>query len=200
MKKLTSLFLVTMLIFTFALPLKTNANPQIFEDVPKSHPSYGDVIYLHKKKVFESVGRFGLNDLVTREEMVIMIARAFNLSAAPRQTKFSDIPASHENSGFIQSAVDAGIVNGVTATKFEPNAKLTCGQMAALITRAFELPNGTTTFKDVTPNHYAYESVQQLVAANIAAGYPDGTFKPNEKLTRIHAATFLARAMRYTDK
>lgn len=198
MKKWVSLLLVTMLILPFASPLKTAAAPQIFEDVPKSHPSYSDVIYLQKNLVIESMGRFGLNDLVTREEMVVWIARALNLSAAPRQTKFSDIPLSHENSGVIQSAVEAGIVNGVTAKKFEPNAKLTRGQMAAFIARAFELPPGTTTFIDVPANHYAYESVQQLVASNVAVGYPDGTFRPNEYLRRIHSATFLARAMRYT--
>lgn len=93
--------------------------------------------------VIETEGSFRFNDVITREEMVVMIAKARNLSGTSSETKFNDIPTSHDNSGFIQSAVDAGIVNGVTATKFEPNGKLKRGQLAILIARAFELPDGT---------------------------------------------------------
>lgn len=199
MKKISTLFLVAVLIFTFTLPLKINANIQLFEDIPTSHPNREDVFYLNKKKVIESEGSFRFNDVITREEMVVMIAKARNLSGTSSETKFNDIPKSHDNSGFIQSAVDAGIVNGITATKFEPNGKLKRGQLAILIARAYELPEGTATFRDMTSNHYAHESAQKLIAANIVTGYPDGTFKPNLEVTRIYAAAVLARAMQYAD-
>ena len=189
-----------MLFLTYALPSKANANTKWFTDVPTSHANYNDVQYLVENGIIEPGGRFGINDIVTREELIVMIAKALGLSGTPRKTKFKDVPKSNVNSGYIQSAFEKGIAKGVTETKFDPNAKLTRGQIAAFIARAFQLPKGKATFKDVAPNHYAYEYMQQLVAAKIAAGYPDGTFKPNQNLTRAHCASFLARAMRYSGK
>ena len=197
MKKIISIFLASILFLTLALPSKTSANTKLFTDVPSTNASYTDVMYLLDNGVIEPAAKFGLNDIITREELVVMIAKALGLSGTPRKTKFNDVPKSNVNSGYIQSAVDAGIAKGITNTKFDPKAKLTRGQIAAFIARAFELPKGKTTFKDVPSNHYAYEYMQQLVAAKIAAGYPDGTFKPNLNLTRAHSAAFLARAMRY---
>lgn len=197
MGKLSSIFLVFVMLCAFAIPSKTDANIQLFIDVPTSHANYSNIMYLLENLIIEPAGRFGENDIVSREEVVVMVSKAVRLDGTPRQTKFTDVPASNPDSGFIQSAVEAGIVNGITVTTFEPSAKVTRGQMARFIARAFDLPNGTTTFKDVKSNHYAYESVKKLVAANIASGYPDGTFKPNENLTRAGASALLARAMRY---
>lgn len=69
--------------------------------------------------------------------------------------------------------------------------------MATFIARAFDLPNGTKTFKDVPKGSTAFEAVQQLAVASITTGYTDGTFKPDKSLTRAHIAAFLARTHQY---
>ncbi|MBH9787378.1 S-layer homology domain-containing protein, partial [Clostridioides difficile] len=48
-----------------------------------------------------------------------------------------------------------------------------------------------TKFKDVQSNAYFYEAVNSLHARNIISGYEDGTFRPNEPLTRAHAAKII---------
>lgn len=53
----------------------------------------------------------------------------------------------------------------------------------------------TTKFKDVQSNAYFYEAVNSLHARNIISGYDDGTFRPNETLTRAHAAKIIALAL-----
>ncbi len=53
----------------------------------------------------------------------------------------------------------------------------------------------TTKFKDVPSNAYFYEAVNSLHARNIISGYDDGTFRPNETLTRAHAAKIIALAL-----
>ena len=53
----------------------------------------------------------------------------------------------------------------------------------------------TTKFKDVPSNAYFYEAVNSLYARNIISGYDDGTFRPNETLTRAHAAKIIALAL-----
>ncbi|MFY9394672.1 MAG: S-layer homology domain-containing protein, partial [Halanaerobiales bacterium] len=51
------------------------------------------------------------------------------------------------------------------------------------------------SFADVPANHWAYEAVNKLVAAGLITGYPDGTFKGQNTLTRYEVATILARLL-----
>lgn len=199
MKKLFSVLVAFTLLVVMALPYKVDAK-QVFSDVPVTHSNYADIMYLLEKNVIEESSKYGVTDIVTREEVAVMVAKAVGLDGAtPTDTKFSDVTKSNKNSGYIQAAVNVGIVNGYSDNTFKPNQKVTRGHMAAFIARAFELPNGNKTFKDVPTNHTAYEAVKKLAAANITTGYNDGTFKPENSLTRAHISAFLARAMKFAN-
>ena len=50
-------------------------------------------------------------------------------------------------------------------------------------------------FKDIPSNYTYYKEVEYLTKNNIVTGYSDGTFKPNNKLTRAHAAVIISRAL-----
>lgn len=50
-------------------------------------------------------------------------------------------------------------------------------------------------FSDVTPNDWAYQSVSQLASSGIINGYPDGTFKGQNNITRFEMAQMVAKAM-----
>lgn len=50
-------------------------------------------------------------------------------------------------------------------------------------------------FSDVTPSDWAYQSVAQLAAAGVINGYPDGTFKGQNNITRFEMAQMIAKAM-----
>lgn len=194
MKKIYTLLIAT---FAFFLVLPNTLTANAFNDVPSSHPNFKEINYLIEKGVIDNGNHFGITDIVTREEVAVMVAKAAGLDGTQRNTKFSDVPKSNLNSGYIQSAVEAGIINGYNDGTFKPQAKVTRGHMAAFISRAFDLPKGNQTFKDVPMGHTAYEAVQQLVAAGITTGYDDGTFKPEANLTRAHISAFLARAILY---
>ncbi len=188
-----------LLVCNLSFGTTASAN-QVFTDVPATHPNYHDTLYLLDKGVI-SVNKkaYGIKDIVTREEVAVMVAKARNLDGTPRATKFKDVPKSHPNSGYIQSAVEAGIINGYEDGTFRPTVKVTRGHMAAFIARGFTLPQGTKTFKDVKVGATSYTAVSQLAAANITTGYPDGTFRPQNNLTRGHISAFLARAMKYQE-
>lgn len=53
----------------------------------------------------------------------------------------------------------------------------------------------TASFKDVAKGSFGQEEIYKLVEAEIILGYPDGTFKPGEKVIRGQAAIFLMRAL-----
>lgn len=201
MKKILLSLLTIILTIAMVLPATLNVQAaQIFSDVPPNHSNYADINYLLEKKVISADKKaYGVKDIVTREEVAIMVAKAVNLDGTPRDTKFSDVKKSNPNSGYIQSAVESGIINGYDDGTFKPNTKVTRGHMAAFISRAFELPSGSKTFKDVRKGHTAYNAVSELAAANITTGYEDGTFKPANNLTRAHISAFLARAIQYAE-
>lgn len=65
----------------------------------------------------------------------------------------------------------------------------------AAIATSLLLPSkaDASTFKDVKDNHWAYSAVEQAAQKKYIAGYTDGTFKPNGKVTRAEFAAFLTR-------
>lgn len=50
-------------------------------------------------------------------------------------------------------------------------------------------------FKDVSSKHVYYKEISEMSSKGIIRGYQDGTFKPDEKITRKHAAALLSRAL-----
>ena len=55
-------------------------------------------------------------------------------------------------------------------------------------------------FSDVTPDSWAYQAVSQLASAGIVNGYPDGTFKGQNDITRYEMAQMVAKAMANQDR
>ena len=53
----------------------------------------------------------------------------------------------------------------------------------------------TVTFKDVPKGSVNYEAINGMVQKGIISGYGDGTFRPNEKITRKHVSALINRAV-----
>lgn len=175
---------------------KVVAAEQVFSDVPTNHAYFQEINYLLEKGVISASSKYGVNDKVTREEVAVMVSKAVGLDGTQSETKFPDVPASHKSSGYINSAVNSGIINGYLDGTFQPNSLVTRGHMAAFIARGFNLTQeANITFKDVPKGSTAYKAVRKLVFMKITTGYEDGTFKPNEGLSRAHISAFIARAM-----
>lgn len=205
MKKIIASIITFILVIAFALPGVSAKETQVFEDVPTTHPNFNDINYLVEHGVIEKGGKYRPADMITREEAIVMIAKAVGLDGTPRETKFDDVPKSNVNSGYIQSAVDAGIIYGMREYEFVPKNPLNRLQMSLMLIRAFKLPledrvpEGTRLFKDVSSSDFGANFVQSIVRAGITNGYPDGTFKPYTGLTRAHMAAFLTRTMKYVE-
>lgn len=66
---------------------------------------------------------------------------------------------------------------------------------SALVTVAPNAHAAAINFKDVQSNDFFYEAINSLHARNIITGYEDGTFRPNETVTRAQAAKIIALAL-----
>jgi len=109
---------------------------------------------------------------------------------------FSDT-ASHWAKASIDKAVKLGIVNGFADGSFRPNATVSRGEFAVMISRALKLDgNGdTAALTDfATIPSWAKDHVARVVEVGIIQGYADDTFRPNEQLSRAQLAVMIARA------
>ncbi|MGO4890248.1 S8 family serine peptidase [Anaerobacillus sp. MEB173] len=169
-----------------------------FKDVTKTDWFAPHVDYLTKTNIIGGYedGTFQPNNEVTRAEAITMIGRHLGINGARRATDYSDVSSSHFASGFIQSAQEQNLLAGYKDGTFRPNRYVTRGELAVLFVRAFSLNKAATiTFSDVSPTYYAHGAIQRLVGENITAGYPDGTFKPNQPVTRAEFSVLLTRAI-----
>ncbi|NLG78520.1 MAG: hypothetical protein GX492_01640 [Firmicutes bacterium] len=67
--------------------------------------------------------------------------------------------------------------------------------LAAVLVLALAVPTAAGPFADVPENHWAYEAVKQLAAYGLVEGFPDGTFKGAEPMTRYQMAMVIARLL-----
>lgn len=106
MKKVFSLLLVFLLTISSMLYATPTSAEQVFTDVSPKHSNYQDIAFLLDKGIISADKKiYGVKDIVTREEVAVMVAKAVGLDGTQRATKFKDVPKSHKNSGYIQSAV-----------------------------------------------------------------------------------------------
>ncbi|MEK5039807.1 S-layer homology domain-containing protein [Sporosarcina sp. FSL K6-3457] len=93
-----------------------------------------------------------------------------------------------------------GVIQADAKGKFNPNKAVTRGEFASYIARALELPTSTKyTFKDLKANASLTIEIQNAAGAGILSGYPDSTFKANDKITRQHMAAMMYKALRYME-
>lgn len=153
---------------------------------------------LVKLNVVEGYGdyTFRPDGSVMRSEAVAMIVRAFRLEQQGAIT-YSDVPVRHWAYQEIARATSSGIVRGYPDGTFRPNAYMTRVEMAQMLGNALNLQplDEDPGFRDIQPDYWAAGMLAALKQSGTLAGYPDGTFRPNEVATRAEFAHLLYRAL-----
>lgn len=80
---------------------------------------------------------------------------------------------------------------------FRPDNSVTRAELAAIVARAFHKEAGgpADAFADVAASHWAQASIAQAARMHVLDGYPDGSFKPEQPITRGEMATVAARLL-----
>lgn len=200
MKRIISVLSILVLVFALVLPQQIHAE-KIFSDEPIDIEQRNAVYSLVDKGVINGYpdGTFKPNQSITRAQVAVMINRAVKLEPVRGATTFSDVPTTHPYYNDIQALYRAGIIDG-SAGKYNPSNVLTRGQMAKILANTYKLTlKETNAFTDVSANHGFNKYIGALADANITTGYADGTFKPNTKLSRVHFAVFMYRAIQFIE-
>lgn len=141
-------------------------------------------------------GTFGPEKNVTRAQVATMIARILGYTDGPVNTApFKDIPSNHYAAGAIAFVKERGIMNGDVNGNFRASENITRAQMATVVANFKQLSveeNVAITFND-TKGHWAQWIIEANRAAGIINGRQNGSFAPDEHLTRAQAVVMMNR-------
>ena len=140
-------------------------------------------------------GTFKPDASITRAEFSAVMARFLKLDSNETEgKKFTDV-AGHWAAGYIGALAAKGIAGGVSEDSFAPDDNITREQMAAILSRAFNLSTASIdAFADSADiSDWAAEYVSAVRAAGYMTGDADNNFAPQSNATRAEVATVIYR-------
>ena len=112
---------------------------------------------------------------------------------------YSDVSAGQWYNNAVSTMTSAGIVNGYPDGTFRPNAPITRAEMAKIIALFAKLDKTADRFPD-TAGHWAEAYIRLAAGNGWIEGYPDGTFRPNQSITRAETVTMIDRVLERVPK
>jgi len=139
------------------------------------------------------------NDSMTRAGVATIFFRLLKDSVRDANLltgcTYTDVPDGHWANTAISTMTGLGIVQGHSATTFDPSAPITRAQFAAICAR-FDTgkSNGSRTFSDIE-GHWAKAYIERAAELGWISGFQDGTFRPDAYITRAQAVTMINRML-----
>ncbi|MEY8319680.1 S-layer homology domain-containing protein [Lachnospiraceae bacterium 46-61] len=147
-------------------------------------------------------GTFRPNDSITRAEFVSLANKAYSLKEKT-SISFQDVSQSHWAYNEIQIGVCADYIKGDTNNTFRPDDKVTRAEAASMIARLqknIDSKGSTDNYIDSSNiPEWAKSAVAVLSKQHIMKGFPDGSFKAQNSMTRAEAVTALSIALQNND-
>ena len=108
---------------------------------------------------------------------------------------YTDVPADAWYNNAVSTLSNAGIIDGYEDGTFKPDGNITRAEFATIAVRFFEATyDGGDLFSDIA-GHWAQDYINEAANAGIVDGYPDGTFRPQQYITRAEAMTMVNRTI-----
>lgn len=136
---------------------------------------------------------------ITRAEVATIFFRLMEESSRnanwSQTNSFSDVSLNQWFNNAISTIEKAKIVNGYPDGSFRPNDKITRAEFATIVARFLaEGEGGDSEFPDVA-GHWAEKYISKAAANGIINGYTDGSFRPNQPITRAEAMAMTNRLL-----
>lgn len=178
-------------------PIITN---KVFEDLDSVPWAKDSIQMLYNNGAIngKTATEFKPNDMITREEFVAILVRAFKLTGNATVT-FKDVDNNAWYYEYIKVAVNNGIITGESEDYFGVGKEITREQIATIVYRflskqGLDDVGDKIEFVDAQDiSEYAKEAVSMLAKNQIINGYGDNTFRAKNNATRAEATVILAR-------
>ena len=137
---------------------------------------------------------------ITRAEVATIFFRLLTDETrnanSTKSNSYSDVAAGAWYNHAVSTLSAMGIVKGDSNGKFNPNAPITRAEFAAIAARFDDKANTTAVdFSDIA-SHWAKNEISAAANNGWINGYTDGTFRPNNKITRAEAMTLVNRVLK----
>ncbi|XZF61793.1 MAG: S-layer homology domain-containing protein [Gloeotrichia echinulata DVL01] len=126
-----------------------------------------------------------------------LVIPAKKKSTIPPPIAFNDVPNDFWGGRFINVLSSRGIIKGFPDYSFRPNQPVNRAEFAAILEQAFDKDLGKTAieFKDVAAKFWATPVINKAIGSGFLSGYPDETFKPEQKITRVQVLVSLVTGL-----
>ena len=192
--------------FVLTTPTYNTSKP-LFNDMTSGSWEVPYVMNLTERKIFIGYedGSFRPNISISRQEIAVALVRAMGLSPdaamADANSGFSDDATIADWArGYVNIAVEKKLFTGYDDGEFKPTRTISRQELITVIMRLTEDSDASTsmTYTDAADiQGYAREYVGKATNLGILGGYPDGSFKPFNDVTRAEAAKMLYNGLEY---
>ena len=135
---------------------------------------------------------------ISRAEVATIFFRLLTDEAREQYTTtagdFTDVKAGMWCNRAIATLTNMGIIKGYTDGSFQPNKSITRAELATIIARFAKLDVNTKTFSDIN-GHWAQKNIELAAGNGWINGYEDGTFRPNNNITRAETFAMINRVL-----
>ena len=145
-------------------------------------------------------GMFHAERNITREQTAKMLIDALEKETAELFLLLYLVANNRWSYRWIEAASKEGYMVGYNGGTFKPEAAITRAEMATALSRIAAkeglLMNGNTkTFSDVADGKWYSSYIRQAVQYGLISGYADGTFRPEQYITRAETVTMINRML-----
>lgn len=182
--------------------VQVSNSQKLFKDLAKSYPYYKIIYEMQDQGIINGYpdGTFKPNQTLSRQHAAVLINRALKVNELEIEKikdfkEPKDLPKTHPYFNEIKLLMEAGLLEVDKEGKVNPTKPLTRGEMAKILTVAFNLEvKADYLFEDVKGTGYE-EYIKALYSNGVTTGYEDNTFRVDGSLTRGHYAVFMYRSM-----
>lgn len=210
-QKAISLFLALVMLLSTGTALAaegSRASPvATFTDCDPNAWYVPAIEYAVDNRIMEGVGdgQMAPERTITRAEFVTMICRLLDSHVTADISQFEDVPPDAWYRDFMAMGLKLGIVQGVSPTRLDPMGTLTREQAVVILARVLALSGGDAGMLDKYTDKseisdWAVDAVRAMTATGRLKGYPDGTLRPGQNITRAEAAQLLMNCLPISDK
>lgn len=131
---------------------------------------------------------------INRGEIVALLAAFVKEETMSNQIPkvFSDVKSNAWNAEAIAKLANMGIISGYQDSTFQPSKGISRAEFAAILAKLKKVESKTNAFQD-TQNHWAASAINACRENGWIIGYTDGTFRPDQILTRVEAVVIINR-------
>lgn len=135
---------------------------------------------------------FGPDRNMTRAEVAQMFYALLLDKDVTIMASFSDVPADAWYAKAVNTLASLGMLGGYPDGTFRPDAPITRAEFAAIaLAFAYDPVNASCSYTDVNTAAWYYTYVAQATTYGWIGGYPDGTFRPNNSITRAEVCVIV---------